>query len=44
MKRMTLPVLLMVAAMLALTACGNKRNGPAETDFHNESGGNGMGM
>ena len=45
---MTLPVLLVVAVMLALTACANKRNGnmagQSDGRSHSEGTGGGMGM
>ena len=48
MKRTCLPVVLVLAAMLALTACANRENGniagPADTGTRTEGAGGTMGM
>ena len=44
MKRKTFPALLLVATMLLLTACANKRTEPADMGGHTEGAGGTMGM
>jgi len=43
MRLITLPMLLIVVAMLALTACANKRTGTPDAIGHTEGAGGGMG-
>ncbi len=42
MKRMTLPMLLIAAAMLALTACASKRDATPAVRWQNDGTGGGM--
>ena len=42
MRLITLPMLLIVVAMLALTACANKRTGAPIAIEHTEGAGGGM--